>query len=250
MVSRGECWKVPKVPKVPSPLFRRKRAVVHIGTHKTGTTSFQKVLHESRARLDAQGILLATDDGSALSTVLAHLVIRGELQPPFRLGDPDLHLASRQREFSRHIRKQVLSDYPVLIFSHEALSFVRTTREIRVLKKLLFPRKVRIVVAVRNPKDFLQSFSLQFYRTTGWETVSEFESSLRNTRSNSWLANFDELLRVYVAGFGKSNVTVVDYDHELRVNGDVVPSVWEACGLPSSLMEMGERAWENRTPPA
>lgn len=224
----------------------RKTAVIHIGTQKTGTTSFQKVLHESRDGLEAQGILLATDDGSGLSTVIAHLVVRTELQPPFRLDNPDLNLRSRQREFRQHIRQQVTSDYQTVIFSHEALSFVRTAREIRVLRRLMFPRKVRIVVTVRSPHDFLDSWRSQLLRNHN-SGPSDFDGSFMNTRPDSWLVRFDDLIGLYAAAFGKPNVTVVDYDQELRTHGDVVPSVWRACGLPSELIHERQITWENRT---
>lgn len=228
-------------------IFRQKSAVVHIGTHKTGTTSFQTVLHECRDTLEGQGFLLATDNDSRLSTALAQLVLRSELQPPFRLTNPDLNLASRQPGFRNHIREQIASGYETVIFSHEALSFVRTAREIRVLRRLLFPRKVRIVVTVRSPEDFLESWRANLLRH--WNIGrSEFDGSFMNTQADSWLARFDELVRVYVAGFGKGNVTVVDYDHELRENGDIVPSVWGACGLPSSLIHNRPATWEHRTP--
>ena len=230
-----------------SELFSRKTAVIHIGTHKTGTTSFQKVLHESRDQLRSHGILLATDDNSGLSTVLAQLVVRTELQPPFRLSNPDINLTSRQRKFRRHIRRQVASNYDTLVFSHEALSFVRTAREVRTLRRLMFPRKVRIVVTVRSPHDFLNSWRLTLSR--GWDFgLSELDDSFMNTRADSWLAKFDDLISVYVAGFGKSNVTIVDYDHELRVNGDVVPNLWSVCGLPPALIHNRPITWENRTP--
>ena len=230
-----------------SQLFSRKTAIIHIGTHKTGTTSFQKVLHESRGQLLEHGILLAADENTGLSTALAQLVVRSELQPPFRLANPDINLTSRQREFRNHIRQQVSSNYDTLVFSHEALSFVRTGREIRVLRWLMFPRKVRIVVTLRSPREFLKSWGSSLSRNWSFG-ASELDGSFMNTRADSWLARFDDLIRVYVAGFGKSNVTVVDYDSELRTHGDVVPSVWGACGLPAPLIENRDPTWENRTP--
>jgi hypothetical protein len=197
--------------------------------------------------LKTHGILLATDDGSGLSTVLAQLVVRPELQPPFRLSNPDLNLKSRQREFRRHIRNQVASSYDTLIFSHEALSFVRTAQEVRKLRRLMFPRRVHIVVTLRSPQDFLNSWRVMLSHRWGLGP-SEFDGSFMNSRPDSWLAKFDDLVNVYVAGFGKSNVTVVDYDEELRLNGDIVPTLWRVCGLPSALIQNRQPTWENGTP--
>lgn len=56
------------------------KLIVHIGTHKTGTTALQQFLHANRAPLAARGIHYATPRGVPHSNIIANALISGDIR--------------------------------------------------------------------------------------------------------------------------------------------------------------------------
>ena len=214
-------------------------AVIHFGTHKTGSTSLQGVLHRQRAELDRRGFHVLKDSlaSGGQSWDLATVCIRRELDAPFRqllpqTLIPSVHEASRQA-----IREQVLSDAPVLIGSMECLSLIREPAEVQRLKDLLAPRTVRCVVVRRNARDFLESYGATLTSLGIANGAGLPRDSACYVAPGSWVADVDSLVRVLSESLGDEAVEVVDYDEQMSARGDVLPAVWQAIGLPDELLD-------------
>lgn len=207
-----------------------REAVIHIGTHKTGTTAFQQALWAARDELAAGGVRLVADMASGQCLSLANEAVRPELVFPARTLNPDLLLPESCLIARRWLREQFAGPEPLAIASHEALSFVRSPVEARRVRRVLDGRRARIVVVLRDRESYLRSWSEQL-RSMGFPSSSRYAASFMNTTPDSWLADTDRLVRSYRSVFGRDAVTVLPYA-DLVARGSSARAVWEACGLP------------------
>jgi len=223
----------------------RKEAVIHIGTHKTGTTSFQHALVQSRDALAASGVQLVSDMASGQCRSLANEAVRPDLIFPGRVLNPDLLLPEARLEARRWLRDQFGGPASLAIVSDEALSFVRTTAEARRVRRLLGGRRARIVVVLRDRDEYLRSWGEQL-ESMGFPRSSRYAASFMNVAPDSWLADTDQLVRSYRSAFGRDAVTVLQYA-DLTAEGSSTRGLWSACGLPEPDAPSILDTWHNVT---
>ncbi len=214
-----------------------KLIYLHIGTHKTGSTSLQRFLAESRQHLRRIG----TDVYSGKIEPENHLELYLAAMRPERDSFAKQKWALKvDAEFLRstivRVREFIASSPSrSLIFTTEGLSLLRHPDEIERLRDMLdAPRHdVRVVLVLRNRQDFLQSYERQLLKIGGRATSSDPQSAFY-VGPDSWLANFEELQQLYRKGFGPDALSVIDYDAEMRTSGNVLPAVIQAFGLDPS----------------
>jgi hypothetical protein len=231
--------------------FHERDVVLHIGTHKTGTTSFQAVLASTASPLADLGVHVfrsQVSDIASWSHELPLIAVRRELTFPLRCMFPDSTLPSMQSEMRQHVISEMQSTAQRVIASHEALSFVRTPREVETLVDVLDARSCRVVVVLRDPESFLGSWKRQL-ATMGYATNSPYPDSYMNTDFSSWLTEWDVMIDAYAAVIGHEAITVLDYESEVRSRGTIIDGLWSACGLPSVLKPNADVPWLNRSRP-
>jgi len=211
------------------------RVLVHIGTHKTGTTSIQAfVRHENDGLLAAAGCHYP--DGFLLPGVhtdLPLLVIRPERTWPARLRFPETARASWQEAARSHVRRQVTTDEAeLLVYVHEDLSYVRFDDELERLCELFDGRSVSVVAVLRDDAAFLASYRSQL-AGTGF-APSDDPASFAYVEADSWLLDHEGLLDGYRRWFGAAHVTALDYDRLVDADGTVIPAFAELLGLERS----------------
>ena len=194
--------------------------ILHIGTHKTGSTSFQQLLGNNRRRLRKKGIefykgLLEKNNHVELffSTIRPGV----ETLADYKFGGIDRQkLYYKTRNNIRNIVKNSKCDK--FIFSAEGLSYLRTNAELERLKAL-FPdngsSNFKIIVVLRDKKDFLYSYANQIKKQKK-RKISNNTSSGLYVEEDSWLADFDELLKVYRDFFGE--IDIISYDKETTLH--------------------------------
>jgi hypothetical protein len=207
------------------------RIVLHVGTHRTGTTSLQGFL---RAHDD----LLATVDTGyppgfllpVVHTELPLLTVRAERTWPARLRFPETRRASWVAAAQEHVRAQVTADGPsTLVYIHEDLSYLRYDDELERLRGLFAGCEVQVVVVLRERESFLRSYRSQLLGT-GFE-LSDDPDSFAYLGEDSWLLDHDALVGGYQRWFGKTNVAVLDYDATMERDGSVIPVFAELLGI-------------------
>lgn len=226
--------------------------VVHIGQHKTGSTAFQAALVESREDLESHDVAVfhsSVVKAKNQAGELALLTVRPEIVFPMRARNPDASLAEGREVMRQIVRQQVARPKGTLVASAEALSFIRTEEEARALRELLEGREVEIVVALRDPAGFLESWVNQLERMD-LPTSSPFPASLSYTHPDTWLVDHEGLLAPFRAVFGTEHVHVLDYDAVVSRDGTIIPALWEACGLPPEALRDRERQRRNVRRPA
>lgn len=221
--------------------------VLHVGTHKTGSTSLQHFLHDHRdGLLAASGI--AYPPGLVIPSSHAELplvAIRPDLMWPARLRFPETRDPRWLAVAATRIRAHLDSaPHPVTVLSHEDLSYLRFDEEAATLRSALGARPVHVVVFLRDPAAFLFSYRAQL-AATGFPP-SDDPSSFAYAAPGSWLADFDALTDAYRRGFGADSVTVLDYDAALEVDGSAIPAFTDLLGIDRSSLPPLDRYFLNR----
>jgi hypothetical protein len=224
----------------------RSTAIVHIGTHRTGTTSFQDWAHRSRDELAARAQIYYYDGLFGLSHYeLPILCMRRNRSMPMRTVVPDWCLDEWQTDVRAHIRQQVRAPMRTLLCSAEGLSYLRHQDEIERLVELLEPRLVSVVVVLRNPRDFLASYTAMLARQ-GF-SPSRYHESFSYVQDDTWLVRYDELVGAYRNVIGADRVHVVPYDDHVGRDGSIIPAVLGACGADIERLPAWDRPWKNRS---
>ena len=213
--------------------------VLHIGTHKTGSSSLQHYLGRSRARLAAHG--LAYYQGTILADNHIDLYL-GALAPGRdSLAQHSLDLPPRPELIHRTreglARFRQANPGKTLIYSSEGLSLLRSPSELGNLADLIAPdgEEVRVVMAYRDRDAFLDAYRRQILKTPGRQPSDNPQSALY-VKADSWLADFDALRAAYIARFGQNALHQVDFDQEIARSGDVLPALLRAMSLPDPLI--------------
>lgn len=189
---------------------RKQRLILHIGTHKTGTTAFQELLREYARELERRDRIrpIWLQRGFAVQSFM-------------RLREYDAAAVEELRLFlQRHARRDGIS-----VVSCEYLSGDRDTMYANrgVIAQMLADatREFRVEVCVffRRQDEFIQSMFAQ--RTHRGERVDEDVETF--ARAFDWqLLDWNEFLVPYIEGFGAENVHVYPYDPQLLLRQPVV----------------------------
>jgi hypothetical protein len=210
---------------------------LHIGTHKTGSSTLQTFLETERRRLGQHGF----DVYSGFVLPENHLEL---YLVPLEPGRDSLALTSLKLGPLPELRAKALEHMggfrknrrnPNAIFTNEGLSLLRSPAELKRLRELLNTgdEEVKVILVQRHPSDFLEAYRKQILKVPGRKPSSDPKSSLYVER-DSWLADFKQLRSAFEAEFGE--VRVVDYDAEVSACGDVLPAVLRAMDLPPALI--------------
>lgn len=204
-----------------------KTAIIHIGLPKTGSTSLQEYMVANRRHLRRSGFDLFDDDffGQSTHTGLHFSVLRSGVETFSTIkysdcGQDEVRQATA-KAIGRFFRE---SRHSNLIFSSEGLSFLRTVEECRRLRDL-FPVETtfRIVLAIRDKDEWLKSYTKQIYKVPGRSASSDPRSALY-VRTDTWLTDFEQIVKVYTAVFGE--VEIVPYESE-----DMVKAMLSRIGI-------------------
>lgn len=225
-----------------------ERVVLHVGTHKTGSTSLQQFLR------DQDDGLLATVGASyppglvlpASHSELPLLAIRAERTWPARLRLPETQRPVWLAMAEAHVRSLVsASDREVVVLSHEDLSYVRHDDELERLRDLLGAPSVRVVVFLRAKGAFLRSYRSQL-EATGF-ALSDDPASFAYVEADSWLVDHAALVGGYQRWFGDGNVEVIDYEDTVARDGSVIPAFAELLGISRSALPPLDPYFLNRS---
>lgn len=217
---------------LPSP-----RLFIHIGTHKTGSTSIQALLRENAKKIAAHGITVITDPPEGVRTnctAIAHAFIRPELWTPSRMSkatpsgyaDPKIldHFAAQIRQSANRC----------FVVSAEAFCYLRTKAEREHLLSFLAGLGCRItpVAYMRNGENWRESWSawldkLDYVRTFRAQHPENFNLL------DDWYFDHAAIVRFWK----KVDPSAVFYDYDKLVarQGSVIPSFLRLLGLPATV---------------
>jgi len=214
---------------------------VHIGTHKTGSTSIQAFLRDNAARLAASGFFVPSA-GVPACIGAGHHNVAWQLcgDPRYRQADGDLRDVLRQIERSR-LPRAILSseDFESLVARPRDLaSFDRAFRAAG--------HSLRYVAFFRSPDDYALSLFRELrkhgYRGSFRAFICEIADSGRFASYGPWYFEFDHrrFARAWQAVCGRTLVAR-SYDEASRRSG-VIPEFLRLIGAPDPLVDSARAA--------
>lgn len=200
---------------------------LHVGTHKTGTTSIQRAISLREAELADAGMALWPE---ANAQDLANHFIRPSLWTiPRMLGiSAPVDVAVFDELAVR--MNDARGDRPDLLISSQEFCMMRDALEAQVLKGTLqqvFEHVVPIV-AFRNVDDWRASRTDELVRIGMWERQEALTDALSS--DGDWYYD-PAAVRRFWAQIG--NVVEIDYDVELAREGSILPAFARALGRPA-----------------
>ncbi|SCB41695.1 hypothetical protein [Rhizobium multihospitium] len=211
---------------------QRANVLIHIGLHKTGSTSIQHFMASNRERLRDGGILYYRGALTDHNHVDLHVVsIRPDRGTPFKRDTGIQNTPEFLKKVQGRVRDALAQDAKLIVFSNEGISLIAHRDEALRLKSLFTDSNIKILVYLRNKADFLASYRAEMEKYKHPITITQ--DSYAYTEDDSWLINYPERLKVFREVFGDSNIVTIDYDKEMESHGSVLPSFISAIGAES-----------------
>lgn len=203
------------------------RTIVHIGLHKTGSTSIQHFLGLHRDRLDNLGIAYFRGQYIVNNHVELHVAaMRPDRSSTFK--EKRGHVPTD--EYRENVRAKV-SDFAAqnpdktLLFSAEGLSLLRYPDEIEWLAETL-PKPTEIVAVVREVESYMASYAGNL-ALKGLEPKDR--GSFAYVGPDSWLRNIQDRLDAFRPFFER--VATVDFDKARAEDASVIPAFLRHLGI-------------------
>lgn len=194
----------------------RKRLVVHIGMHKTGSSAIQHFLSRNRLLLRASGVLYPESIGPDGERQPKHNALFAAISHEADFGAPHPMLGSSRDLVARMTERIRASGARMAILSAEGFSGEKPAFA-RALAPLAGEFDVRIVVFLRRPDEWLASFHRQMIMS---RSVRETRSLTAFAEAPSTRTHLDYplMLTWWAEAFGGDALRIARYDQgELNV---------------------------------
>ena len=187
----------------------RKRLIIHIGMHKTGSTAIQHVLSRNRLALRAFGVLYPPSYGSDGARQAKHNALFSAISHEADYGAPHPQIGPAE-DLVRDLRDRVLrSGARSAVISAEGFSGEKPAFA-RALAPLGDTFDVRVIAFLRRPDAWLESFHRQMIVS---RSVRETRSLAVFARAPSTRLHLDypQILTWWVEAFGGNALRVAEY---------------------------------------
>jgi len=213
--------------------------VLHIGPHKTGTTSLQSAFHACRDAVMEQGVHYAGRGRHPMGAVLAAI---GHSSPRH-----DDHTPPDTRKWERILREIHTTDAPRVLLSSEFFADARN-RSIRSVIEQVGAEQVHVVVTLRPLAKIIPSQWQQYVQSGATMPFDEWLTTIfenPETAAKFWRRHrHDRLIERWAAVVGDDRVTAVvvdDSDHD-----SVLRSFEQIMGLRTGTL-VADRSLVNRS---
>ncbi len=227
-----------KAPRVNAGVFgmaTKRRAIIHIGTGKTGSTTIQALLAANRETIQAEGFAYPVTPGRRNHLKLA--VYAADKRKAARMArtsrDGD-EVAALARRFAAELGQELdalPASVHTVIFSNEHLTNkVASPESAARLRDLLAPHfdEFRIVVYFRRQDEY--AVSLYSTRLRGGSTHEDMLGAMTAPTQAAQL-DWAALLDRWGTAFGRAALTPRIFARDAFVDGDLVADFRAACGL-------------------
>ncbi|ABN79172.1 hypothetical protein [Cereibacter sphaeroides] len=206
------------------------KALVHIGTGKTGSTSIQSYMYENRMRLQAQGIYYPQSPGARNHRRLPAIVQKeGKADNYFRdqrLIDPAARQVARTawwKDLCDEITAVRQCGRCIISAEHLSQLDMEETQDLHARLTSLF-EEVRILVYLRDPVDY---------------AISMYDTALKIGSTAAAPAppvaggptDYARILKRWADAFGQENLTVRLFDRAELTGGDILQDFADAAGI-------------------
>lgn len=190
------------------------RVYLHVGLHRTATTSFQYSLVENENILREHGIEIYKPINREINaSEVGEAVLNADKKNLGAKNRDDLFL-----EVKAKIRDYLdNSNLESLLISGEDLSYIRTDKECSRLKALFDSEGLEFIIllVIRDPESWFDSYRKKI------KEIGESGTPENNSRAfldpAGWLTDFDQLINVMNSHF--DHVVVLNYNEEDSLGG-------------------------------
>jgi hypothetical protein len=212
-----------------------RKLFLHIGTHKTGSTSLQNYLFEHEDILHQNGLTLYRGlhrERNHIELYLASMRYDRDSFAKQKMTDIVFN-EQYTNEVVKRVQNFVSScSTSNIIFTTEGLSLLRHQDEIDGLLKIFDVNdfEITVILYLRNRDDYLNSYTQQLLKKKGRVPSGDYWSALY-VEHDTWLIDYEQLISVYKRGFGEKRILVIDYDEEMKSFSNIIPSFLEVIGV-------------------
>ena len=199
------------------------KVVLHIGTHKTGSSAIQHVLSENRQRLSRHGYLYPKTGSGQRGHHDIAWAIRSATggRTPRTAGNGVLDRLREQVEGSKH---------HTTIISSEEFEFANRPEHLALIKRLFGKAEVKVVVYLRRQDKLLLSEYNQHVRMPDTRFAgSIYDFYIRYNFVNR--LNYAALLKKWAKVFGAENIVVRPFETGQFVNGNLIDDARQALSI-------------------
>lgn len=186
----------------------RKRLILHVGQHKTGSTYLQKRIYDDRDRLASLGILYPVEFWS----IFAHHALPAGLS-----WDLDQSVVD-------HLNRLIAADFasfPTVILSSENFCFLSPER-LAIVRDAFAGWDISVIYYARRLSGFWPSHWQELVKHGHDNTFSEYmNATLQPTRSLRDYPDQIVQLGTFADVFGYDNLSVVAYDNAMDRGEDI-----------------------------
>lgn len=199
------------------------RLIIHIGTHKTGSSALQQTFLLNRTAHTRRGLHYdpAFDDLDQVLTRIADTPDESKRAALLDAARTQVAAALEWAPDGLHVWS--CEDLPGTV----RLGYADAPERAGILRELLEPVRPEIVLYVRRQDLFLESlFTQSIQRGRDWD----FETFCRerDIRAYDWL----RIARAFGEAFGRDQVHVRPYERGQLVGGDTVRDFFSVIGVP------------------
>lgn len=203
-----------------------KKAYIHIGHEKTGTSAVQIFLQKNAAVLQEHNFVYLGDDSRPYVHGIGHFPIVGSFYEscpnfiPLRKHKPSDYVLSA-------LYKDVQNtDHDIILSCEHFASRLDKRENIEALKNALSGRDIKIICYLRRQDD--QALSLYSTLVKGGAT---FPFSISDISPKNRYFNYYTILRDWAAVFGDENILIREYARASLVNQDICADFLNVLGV-------------------
>lgn len=230
------------------------RAILHIGSEKTGTTSVQSSLQENRDVLSGHGFHVAQSLSGPRHRLLALAFAETRQEAPSDHDAPQHAGRSDEVRRFREAFDHEMSSLPenihtVIISSEHLQSRLVQQSQVDALGDFLahYTSSVEVVCYVRPQADMCTSLYSTALKEGFTVTFDEF---IGECRPDSHYYNFNTMLHLWRSRFGRSAMRVRLFDRQELRNGDIIEDFYSQLtpAVDHALARSEVRANESLSP--
>jgi hypothetical protein len=204
------------------------KAIVHIGTEKTGTSSIQMFLYKNRKKLIKSGYHFLQSAGKT-----SHWALPAYFSEDDRFNElyRDEGIRSRQQidqfkqnffeQFEKELRSLKKNIHTVIISSEHFHSRIRTKDEMKDVHQFLSGHfdDVKIICYLREQAATCASWYSTSMKSGGTLSFDEF---FKRCKPGNYYFNYDEMLCNWERHFGIESLNVALFSRDRFLNGDLL----------------------------
>ena len=213
----------------------RQRLILHIGTHKTGSTTIQNYFYRNRLWLRPMGVHYPRPLMGPVFYVNNHRDLRDTARMEGKPRNPQVHrdLGPHDARLAAYVNAIKEVGAPIAILSCEGWSSV-LNRYAHRLASLQNRFEIKVIAFMRRPDHWAEAFYRQRVANLSHRETSSFAEFVSQAPMQTYLFDRYRLFSWWSDVFGPENLTVIPY--EPAVAGfDLIGSFCDAAGIPKGL---------------